>query len=286
MKLPVRIAKALLKLYEGATLPASAAKHSMVDDLIQENILFQTGKIKKTIGLINPKNLDLYLHNRFAIKDLKAYVAAFEETETSRASLVDVTGDSKLKKVRTFKGFLVNCLTPIQATLNSEEIVIEPREGIFNFIYDFENFIPAPNVTLVGVENSENFRKLKEKAYLFKDIQPLFVSRYPQSQSKDLRKWLSSIPNNYLHFGDFDMAGIGIYLNEYKKFLSEKCRFLIPKDIEEIIKNYGSRKRYDSQKMNFNISAIDEEELRELLNLLHKYKKGLDQEKFIVEILD
>ncbi|MFO7823917.1 MAG: hypothetical protein R6V72_08245, partial [Cyclobacterium sp.] len=48
------------------------------------------------------------------------------------------------------------------------------------------------------------------------------------NQSKDLIKWISSIPNNYLHFGDFDMSGIGIYLNEYKKHFPIKSQFFIP----------------------------------------------------------
>lgn len=283
MKLPLRIAKALLKLTEGSILPASAVKHSVIEDLIQENILFRTGRIKKTIGLNNKIYLTLYLHNRFSIKDLKTYVAALEEPETSRASLVDITGDSKLKTVRTFKGFLVNCLTPIPATLNSINLHIEPREGIFHFIYDFENFIPAPDVIIVGIENSENFRKLKEQAYLFKDIRPLFVSRYPQSQSKDFIKWMKSIPNNYLHFGDFDMAGIGIYLNEYKRYYPEKSRFFIPEGLEELLKSSGSRKRYDLQKMNFDVDSLKERGLLKLIHLLHKYKKGLDQERFIIE---
>lgn len=282
MKLPLRMAKVLLKLSDGDTLSGSAAKHSIIEDLIHENILFRTGKIKKTIGLTNLKKLNLYLHNRFSIKDLKAYVAAFEDSQPSRASFVNITGDSKLNTVRTFKGFLVNCFTPIPAILNSKEILLEPREGIFHFIYDYENFIPAPNVTIVGVENSENFRKLKEQAYLFKDIQALFVSRYPQSQSKDFMKWMKTIPNPYLHFGDFDMAGIGIYLNEFKKYFPEKSHFFIPEDLEEMLKNFGSRKRYNSQKANFELTKTEDEEgLLNLIRIIHKYKKGLDQEAFI-----
>ena len=151
MKLPLRIAKVLLELSNGTKLPGSTVKHTVIEDLIQENILYRTGKIRKTVGLTNQKKLELYLYNRFSIKDLQAYVATLEETDTSRSSLVDVTGDSKLRSVRTFKGFLVNCFTPISATLNAEEILIEPVEGIFHFIYDFENFIPSPDVTIVGV---------------------------------------------------------------------------------------------------------------------------------------
>ncbi len=283
MKLPLRIAKILLELSDGAILPGSAAKHAVIEDLIQENILFRTGKIRKTVGLATQAKLDLYLHTRFSIEDLQAYVAALEESDTSRASLVNVTGDSKLKSVRTFKGFLVNCFTPISATLNAEEILIHPVEGIFHFIYDFEDFIPASDITIVGVENSENFRRLKEQAYLFEDIRPLFISRYPQNQNKDFVKWMRSIPNNYLHFGDFDLAGIGIYLHEYKKYIPEKSRFFIPKGFEELLKISGSRERYNLQKMNFNINSIEEKDLLVLIDLLHKYKKGLDQESLIVE---
>ena len=283
MKLPLRIAKALLTMSEGATLPASTAKHPVIEDLIQENILFRNGKTRKNIGLLNSKKLDLYLHNHFSIKNLKYYVEAMENKDISRASLVEVTGDSKLKTVRTFKGFLVNCLSPIPAVLNSEEILIEPREGLFHFVYDYENFIPTPNVTIVGVENSENFRRLREQAYLFRHIRPLFISRYPQNQSKDFITWMQSIPNDYLHFGDFDMAGIGIYLNEYKKHLRGKSRFFIPEKFEELLKRSGSRKRYNLQKRNFDATSIKEKELLSLIELLHRYKKGLDQESLILK---
>ena len=93
-------------------------------------------------------------------------------------------------------------------------MMLYPTEGTFQFIYDYERFILPADITIVGIENPENFRQISQQQYLFKDIKPLFVCRYPQNQSKDLLKWLQSIPNSYLHFGDFDLAGIGIYLNE------------------------------------------------------------------------
>jgi hypothetical protein len=107
------------------------------------------------------------------------------------------------------------------------------------------------------------------------------VSRYPQNQSKDLIKWLKSIPNKYLHFGDFDLSGVGIYLNEYKTHLGEKASFFIPATIDVDLKEKGNRKRYDIQKQNFKIENIEELELIKLVKLIHKYKKGLDQEFYI-----
>jgi tetratricopeptide (TPR) repeat protein len=118
---------------------------------------------------------------------------------------------------------------------------------------------------------------------LVEDINPLFVSRYPQNQNKDVIKWLSSIPNNYLHFGDFDIAGIGIYLNEYKKYLIDKATFFIPEYLEKELRENGNRERYNVQKVNFKLNEIEENKLLKLIDLINTQKKGLDQEYYISE---
>jgi len=75
-------------------------------------------------------------------------------------------------------------------------LTVQPQEGTFTFIYDFENFSPSDDITIVGIENPSNFRHIQKQRKLFGEIQPLFVSRYPQR--KDLVKWLQTIPNPYL----------------------------------------------------------------------------------------
>lgn len=176
---------------------------------------------------------------------------------------------------------MINSYIPIQATLDTKATTLNFTDGIFKFIYDFENFVPEQNVTIVGIENPENFRFINKQKHFFKDIKPLFVSRYPQNQSKDLIKWLQSIPNKYLHFGDFDFAGIGIYLNEFKKYISGKATFFVPNDIDNLISKYGSKERYNQQKINFATDTIQEEKLLHLIKTIHKFKKGLDQEILI-----
>jgi len=177
----------------------------------------------------------------------------------------------------------VNSYIPIKAALNGKPITLNFTDGTFQFIYDFEKFIPEENVTIVGIENPENFRYIEKQKYLFKEIQPLFVSRYPQNQSKDLVKWLQSIPNNYLHFGDFDFAGIGIYLNEYKRHLEKKALFFVPNNIEELFKLNGNRILYNEQNINFKVERINEDNLLKLIETIHKYRKGLEQELLIKE---
>jgi hypothetical protein len=281
MKIPVHIAEKLLQLSQGEKIPSSAAKYALIDELVSERIIERNGRIQKTLQITNNHSLFQYLQNKHGINDLKKYIEVSQKENVQRNELVEVSSDSKLKQVRTFKGFLINSYVPIQATLDTKATTLNFTDGIFKFIYDFENFVPEGNVTIVGIENPENFRFIDKQKHYFKNIKPLFVSRYPQNQSKDLIKWLKSIPNNYLHFGDFDFAGIGIYLNEFEKHISDKATFFVPDDIDSLISENGSKERYNQQKINFDTQTIQEERLLQLIKTIHKHKKGLDQEILI-----
>lgn len=283
MKIPVNVAEKLLQLLQGRTIPSGLAKHPLIDDLVLEGIIERKGRIKKSLLLADGKALHTYLQNKCSINDLQLYIQVSKKEGVTRSELVAASSDSKLTAVRSFKGFLINCYFPVEATLNEKTITLNPADGTFQFIYDFENFIISPDITIVGIENPANFRSIDKQKYLFSNIKPLFVSRYPQNQSKDLIRWLQSIPNNYLHFGDFDFAGIGIYMNEFKKHLSERTTFFVPENIDKLIADFGNKKRYDNQKINFDEKSIREENLLQLIGTIHKYRKGLDQEILINE---
>ena len=90
-----------------------------------------------------------------------------------------------------------------------------------------------------------------------------------------------SIPNHYLHFGDFDLAGIKIFLSEFQEFLgSDRSSYLIPDDIEYRL-NSGSRKRYDEQLCHFHQLKSNNSELQRLIDLIHNERKAYDQEGYI-----
>lgn len=281
MDLTLKIAKVLVQLINGETIPDSSAKSKLIDDLVRENIIFRKGKHKKTLQLFNENNLHLYLINQLQINNLNKYIQALENDNSTRADFVKITSDSKNSKERVFKGFLINCYNPIIAELNNQTVIIDPKLGSFIFIYDYETFKIPKNITIIGIENAKKFSQIQEQKYLFEGLNPLFVSRYPQNQNKDLIKWLKSIPNNYLHFGDFDFAGIGIYLNEYKKHLSRKATFFIPENIKSALCENGNRERFNNQKLNFKIDTIQEVKILYLLEIINTEKKGLDQEYYI-----
>ncbi|MEM8522034.1 hypothetical protein [Flavobacterium sp. PL12] len=281
MELTLKIAKIIVQLINGETIADSAAKSKLIDDLVSENIILRKGKHKKQLQLLNENNLRIYLENQLRINDLERYILLLENKNSSRAESVKITSDSKKSKERAFKGFLVNCYNPIIAELNNQEVTIHPTLGSFVFIYDYETFKIPEVITIIGVENAKNFSQIQDQKHLFKDLNPLFVSRYPQNQNKDLIKWLQSIPNNYLHFGDFDIAGIGIYLNEYKKLLSQKATFFVPENIKIALRKNGNRERFNNQKLNFKINTIQEVKILNLLEIINIEKKGLDQEYYI-----
>jgi hypothetical protein len=280
MILPISIAEKLTALQNGEKVPFSKLKHSVVESMIDNGILKKQiqGRSKTLIYLSNKNSLPDYLKNHFGIDSLENYIIAFKKEDLSRGEAVEVSSNSKLKSIRTFKGFLVNCFQPVECKLNGKQITIEPKEGTFTFIYDYDRFTPSDNITIVGIENPENFRHVQKQKKLFENIQPLFVSRYPQS--KDLIKWLQTIPNNYLHFGDFDFAGLNIYCNEYKKHLKDKAKFFLPPDIEKLLSTKGNRDNYNNQTIQFDKNEIGEKNILSLLGLIEKYKKGLEQEIF------
>jgi hypothetical protein len=283
MNFPIGIAEKLILLLNGEKISASKLKHSIIDTMLGNGILEQQiqGRSKKLIFLRSPERLNDYLSNHFGINSLHNYLSVHKQENALRSNFVEISSDSKLRKVRTFKGFLVNSYFPIQATLNDEPLLINPIKGSFYFVYDFESFEIPNDITIVGIENPENFRYIEKQKYLFENIKPLFVCRYPQNQHKDLIKWFQTIPNSYLHFGDLDFSGIGIYLNEFKKYLGNRATFFIPSNTEELLERYGNRELYDNQKSNFCIEKIEEIKLNQLITMIYEYKRGLEQEVFI-----
>ena len=283
LKLPLHIAKKLLRLlHEEISIPGSEMKHSSVIKMLEDGFLQkkQIGKTKALLFIADKTNTTAYLHNHFGINSLETYINALESEEQSRAINIAASGNSKLQSVRTFKGFLINNYDAINTTLNGKSISIHPAVGSYVFIHDYENFIPDPDVTVVGIENPENFRQIEKIRYLFADIKTLFVSRYPQSN--DLLKWLSLIPNNYLHFGDMDFAGINIYQSEFKKHLGGRATFFIPPGTEELLQKFGNKELFNKQYSPlYQLPENAESSIGLLLQLLVKYKKVLEQEIFI-----
>lgn len=282
MKLPIGIAQKVKQMIDGEEVQSSKLKQPIAFKMVEDGAIQyrNISKSKRMYFIKNTENLNNYLRTEFGIDNLNQYLEQINKPNLTRSEAIEISSNSKVKNIRTFKGFLVNCYQPINATINNIPTVINPTEGTFTFIYDFETFIIPKNITIIGIENPENFRYINKQVRLFKNITPLFVSRYPQN--KDLIKWIKNTSNNYLHFGDFDFEGINIFLNEYKKHIGNKAEFFIPDEIEKMIREKGNSNIYNTQIYREpTLNEISDKGLIDLIKIIHKYKRGLEQEYLI-----
>ena len=289
MKLTSRLIENLQRLLHGESIPYSALPKSLAESLTEEGLLsIAYHGTKRCVIARNAKALASALpqYNE-ALKDLDAAVRLLTE-DNSRAAQAALSGNSKTSSKRAMPGFLVNSYNDINCRLCGNSFTIKPVEGSAVYIADWQTFIPPVSTLIIGIENTENFLRIHEQRKLFEDClkqeesKILFVSRY--AFSSDLMDWLASIPNRYLHFGDFDLAGIDIFLNQFKPHVEERGSFLIPSDIERRLKN-GSRKRYDEHYQKYSNLTTTDEALNHLITLIHKYRRTYDQEGYIMSNL-
>lgn len=277
------ISTSIKALISGEQVAGSKINNTLLEELLTEGLLLVNSRGSKK----SYRARDVNALKRYLIDKDESYRMLDVDMSDSRASMAVETGNSKLVTIRSCPGFPVNTYEPIECFLCGEPFLVNPQEGTFFFVSEWEKFTIPEDVVVLGIENMENFRMIrKQKAFFENYLQThrlskrvLFVSRYPQST--DLRKWLSTISNHYLHFGDFDLAGINIFLSEFQKFIgNNRSTYLIPEDIEARLKS-GSRKRYDEQLCHFNEIKSDNRELQQLIDLIHIERKAYDQEGYI-----
>lgn len=267
----------LQRLVSGESVAASSLRNDIATELLEEELLtVRTHGSRRSFAAIDTVALRKFVESHYGSLGID------NKDELTRAEMAFDTGNSKLVMVRSCPGFPVNSYEPIACMLNGKEFVVNPQEGSFLFVADWQTFEIPSDVVIVGIENMENFRMIRQQRELFgKAIgsdRLLFVSRYPQST--DLRSWLQMIPNRYVHFGDFDLAGINIFLTEFHAHLGARSSFLIPSDIEERIAK-GSIERYNDQYARYKHITSDIKEIQGLIDLINKYHRCYDQEGYI-----
>lgn len=284
MKITLSLINKLIRLKSGESLPYSSLKGDWIEAWLKEGILISRSMGSRRVILApRPDVIELSIsHYDERFRNLEQLRTIYENN-SSRGEQAAETGNSKYRKSRSCPGFLINSYDEIPCRLNGKDFIIKPAEGSFVYIADWKSFEIPTETIVVGIENPENFRQIILQKELFeKEILEasslLFVSRYPQSS--DLTQWLQEIPNRYVHFGDFDLAGIHIFLSEFYRHIPDKSSFLIPADIEHRLE-LGSYKRYKDQYDYFNNLSSDIPSVQNLINLINRYHKAYDQEGYI-----
>lgn len=299
MKLTESLLENIERLLAGESVASGSLRGKWVETFRHEGVLIaDSRKSRIYLRAPNPDVLMQSLHElNEAFTSIDNARAILNGENLSRAELVELSGNSKTRNVRAMPGFAVNSYEPIHAELHGRPMVIMPPKGSFVFISDWREFVVPSDILIVGIENMENFREIRKQKYLFERLidkqaenmnsrdavcarSILFVARYPQSG--DLGLWLERIPNRYVHFGDLDLAGIAIYMNEISKHVGTRGTFLIPDDAEARL-HKGSRQRYKAQESRYATLHTPDPALRHLIDLIRRLGLAYDQEGYICD---
>ncbi len=284
MKITTSLIEKLIRLRNGESIPASQLRGEWVSELESDGVIVNTSHGSRRVLFVPQPKAFLQALSAFdeRLSDLDLIRDTLQTGETSRSVQASATGNSKLIAVRSCPGFPINAYEPIACLLNGREMIVNPQEGSFMFISDWQSFSIPQDIVVVGIENMENFRMIRQQRALFERTigsdRLLFVSRYPQSS--DLRSWLQTIPNRYVHFGDFDLAGIRIFLTEFFAYIGERSSYFIPSDIEQRLPN-GSLERYNAQYLKFKNIKTNMPYLQHLIDTINNYHRCYDQEGYI-----
>lgn len=285
MKLTLRLIANLRKILQGEALPYSSLPKSFADSLVREGLLnTEYHGSRRSLRTHHPEALAEALPQYDeALCDLEG-AESMLSGDGSRAAQASLSGNSKMRNERSCPGFLVNTYSRMECLLNGKTFIIAPPEGSAVYIADWKSFLPPENALIIGIENMENFLKIRFQKSLFSsclnqnEAEILFVARY--AFSSDMMNWLARIPNRYVHFGDFDLAGINIFLTQFKPAVGMRGSFLIPSDIEERL-SHGSRQRYDEQYNKYERLATTDADLNPLITMIHRNRRAYDQEGYI-----
>ncbi|OQY44455.1 MAG: hypothetical protein B6242_12640 [Anaerolineaceae bacterium 4572_78] len=218
MNLSLKFSRQLFKLSNREQIPKgqfrSQSTRKLLHVFLTEDVL-RTSTKRNTQYICCPdtKYLENYLRETHGITNLEKYIALLENTQATKSEKAIHASDTKVKYKRVFDGFFVRTYHDFLGTLHGQPISLKPLHGSWLYIVDFQKFHINSHITIVGVENVETFRYIERYAHLFDSIKPLFLLRY---NNNAYIEWLKQIKNPYLHFGDFDLSALAIYITEFR----------------------------------------------------------------------
>jgi hypothetical protein len=267
------------RLLDGEEIGFSSLSGPVFRELINREyiVLDKTGRKKMVASVKDPVYLKKILRQEWQINDIEEYLEFLSKEEKDRTDVQNMLGGTKEEKTSTFQGFLVTSLETVSYTLNGQKGTLPLINGSYLFVSDYETFKIDDDIIIIYVENFTSFRQIARYIYLFEPGRYLFVSRLLSSNA--FKDWLKGIPNRYIHFGDFDLAGIGIYLHFYDE-IGQRASFLVPDDIEERIVGQGNSTLYYSQEEKCRNMKVTDKRVQPLVDMIKKFRMGYEQEGY------
>ncbi len=252
----MRYIKSLQKLYKHKELNYSTLPKQLIKELLDDALI-----TIKRVGANRKKVIakEEFFKTYDKLKDI--------ESASTRAELTFLNSDSKQKYIAPQEGLFISG----NAVVDGKSINLFEDSALF-----LKNMPKlSPTTLVVVVENFENLIYFKEQLWLFREDDIVFIYR-----NKATLDFIKELKNEALYFGDFDLYGIKIYLQEIKT-RNSNIPFFIPENIKYYIQKYGNKKLYQKQYESTKKLDIKESGLKKLADTIHKCQKTLEQEFFI-----
>ncbi len=246
----------LLKLKEQKELNFSSVPKELLGSLLEEKLVVVktiTGRKKRVI------TNDVFFEVYNDLENIK--------NATTRSELITSKSHSKSKKISPQNGIYLNG--------NCE--ILGVKLPLFDKSAVFLKDIPIikTDILVVVLENFENLIFWENQLEFFQKENILFIFR-----NKMMLEFIENIENKIIYFGDFDLAGIDIFQTQIK-IRNKNIEFFIPKNIGELIYKYGNRELFSKQFDRYKNIKSEDNIMQELINMIKRYQKGLEQEFFI-----
>ncbi len=280
-KISRSFASNLLRLIDGEMLPASAFGNRRQLKQLEEDravVRMVTGRNRASIRCADPIALENYLRLHFGITDLETYIKLLDQETRDGEDSLQATTSTKTFRRKGMQGFFIKAFST-QLHVGGRALDALP-DGVEYFVHEPAALHVPSSALIVGVENPECFVKIDRLIHRFPQKELVVVMRY---HSLSPVEWLKTIENHYLHFGDFDPAGIAIYCNEYLSRLGEeRCRFWVPPEIVSLMNAHGRPDLFDRQHQLWPPRIpFKQAELRNLVALITQQGKGFEQEQVL-----
>lgn len=255
----MRYLNTLLKLKEFGELNFSQVPKTLLQQLQGEDLI--------DIKIVSARKKKIIVKKQFykEYKDIKKL-----KNIDTRLELIKAKVHSKTKKISPQDGLYIN------GNCKIENIELPLFENSALFLKEIPQI--SSDILIVCVENFENLVYFRAQIKYFQEKKIVFV--YRNSMMLKFIEKLENSKNEIIYFGDFDLAGIDIFQSQVL-IRNKKAKLFIPENIESIIKEFGSKELYSKQYSKYKNLKSQNQKIQNLINIINKNQKVLEQEYFI-----
>lgn len=210
-------------------------------------------------------------------EELVSYIDKLSTPQT-RDEISNNNKNTKSIQSPSFKGLNVSVLRPLEVFIKGKEQTLMPLEGCSTFLHFASPLTLQKDTIVVGVENYQTLLYILRYKHLFNDGKDYMFLLIKNINTSFERDWLESLKNDYLHFGDYDLAAISIYLNEICPKLKQSSHsYFINDFILKKIEN-GDRELYSKQIIQYRKLESKDKRVQKLINFINTKMRSVEQE--------